>query len=69
MCTDNQDEAGWTPPIGPGAAMAHGCCGGRGMPQAPAKSATVIPIIARRSSCAGSCDTDSKATGGPSPAE
>ena len=69
MCTDNLDETGWILPTGRGAALAHGCCGGRSLPQTPVQNATVIPIIARRGACAGSCDSDSKVTGGQSSAE
>ena len=68
MCTDKQDETGWILPTGRGAGLAH-ACGGRSLPQAPVKNATIIPIIARRGACAGSCNADGKDAGDPNPTE
>jgi len=69
MCTDKQDETGWILPTGRGAGLAHGCGGGRSMPQAPVRNTTVIPVIARRGACAGRCDADGKDAGCPNPTE
>jgi hypothetical protein len=52
MCKKEAQKEAPTFDISPGAAMAHGCCGGFRTPQA---KAIVIPIDTLRHDCRGDC--------------